>query len=161
MNMKLFNEVDILNFWYAGKTLQEIANEYDVTRQAVKYHLNKRGISTGKRSKKIDLVCVKCGKVFKRLKSYSMRSNRIYCSHECYFASLHNPGYNQNRQGQRIARRVVSEIFDFESGHVVHHEDGDCMNNELSNLIVFRNQSDHLKWHRGVDGVTPLWRIVK
>lgn len=34
---------------------------------------------------------------------------------------------------------------------VVHHIDGNKRNNEPENLIVFKNQSEHLEWHKMLD----------
>jgi hypothetical protein len=32
-------------------------------------------------------------------------------------------------------------------GEVIHHIDGDHTNNQKTNIIVFKNQSEHMKWH--------------
>lgn len=72
-------------------------------------------------------------------------------------ARPHNPNYVPWRQGQRRARRIVSRYFQLEPANVIHHEDSDNRNNELSNLAVFRDQSDHLAYHHGAN-VAPLWR---
>jgi len=34
---------------------------------------------------------------------------------------------------------------------VVHHVDGNKSNNKISNLILFKNQSEHIKHHRELD----------
>lgn len=65
--------------------------------------------------------------------------------------------YKLNRQGQQMAREAVSTYFDLPKGAVVHHEDADNMNNAIENLLVFASQSDHLKWHHGVNKVSPIW----
>ncbi len=61
-----------------------------------------------------------------------------------------------NRYGSRTARRKVSEVFDLQPEHRVHHLDKDQTNNLLSNLVVFANQGDHIRYHRDFK-VTPIW----
>jgi hypothetical protein len=41
-------------------------------------------------------------------------------------------------------------------GYVIHHKDRNTLNNNPSNLMVFRNQGDHIRHHRGFD-VEPVW----
>jgi len=67
--------------------------------------------------------------------------------------------YKPCRQGQRIARANVEKIYgELPSGSVVHHIDGNTKNNDLSNLILFAAQKDHLKWHRGKENESlVLW----
>ena len=50
----------------------------------------------------------------------------------------------------RLAHRVAAERKigrQLESGEVVHHLDFNGKNNELWNLMVFKNHSDHCKYH--------------
>ncbi len=154
----MYNRIDsrAIDLWNKLYSLQMIADVYGVTRQAVKKHLNKRGISTHKR--KWPVKCDQCGKIFKRTRC-NIRKNRFnYHNQACYIKSMENPDYNENRQGQRIARATVSRLFPLEPEHVVHHKDGDTTNNDPPNQMVFRNHSDHMRWHRGDRSlVKPLW----
>lgn len=68
----------------------------------------------------------------------------------------YNPGYKYSRNGLRIARRTVDKHFRLQAGNVVHHWDGDETNNNLDNLAVFANNSDHMRYHAGYD-TTPIW----
>ena len=45
---------------------------------------------------------------------------------------------------------VVEKALGFQIGKdaVVHHVDGNGLNNDLSNLMVFRNQAEHSRFHR-------------
>ena len=141
-------------------SLQMIGDFFGATRQGVKKFLNKRGVDTSKRKYKIE--CDECGNEFEKTKSYIRNRTKNYCSPECYYAAIHNPNYNQNRQGQRNARNVVRELGHILlSEEVVHHEDGNTENNDPMNLKVFANQSDHMRWHRAggeESGVVPVWR---
>ena len=150
-----------IELWFKDlQSLQMIGDFFGVTRQAVKKWLNARGIDTGK----WEVVCEGCGEVFWRHR-YQIRKTRLnYCSSKCYYEALHNLGYTENRNGQREARRVVKEFFPLAEGHVVHHIDGNTLNNEVSNLMVFKDHSDHMRWHRagGEDsGVIPVWPVLE
>jgi hypothetical protein len=63
-----------------------------------------------------------------------------------------NDEYKQNRTGQRIGRRVIEELLGREllNGEVVHHKDGNDMNNDPGNLIVFSSHSEHMEHHHGL-----------
>ena len=54
------------------------------------------------------------------------------------------------------ARQLVSRHFELRPEHVVHHEDRDARKNSLINLKVFADNSDHLRYHRGLL-VKPIW----
>jgi len=43
-------------------------------------------------------------------------------------------------------------------GEVVHHKDRDRSNNDPANLVVFKNQSEHIKWYAKND---PEWGVCK
>ena len=158
--MKIDSEdTHIMECWDTGLfTLEMLAMEYGVTRSAVKYFLNKRGVDTSKRQ--LVMLCEICGIEFRKTRARVRRCNKHYCSSECYMKAIHNPGYQIHRQGQRIARRVIGEVFKLESGMVVHHIDGDNRNNGLLNLMVFANHGDHMRYHRGTDVIIPLFRVT-
>jgi len=47
------------------------------------------------------------------------------------------------------ARLVMSKHLGraLQAGEIIHHLDGNCQNNDLSNLVLFPNHSAHVKWH--------------
>ena len=141
-------------------SLQMIADKVGVSRQAIKKYLNKRGYDTSKANATKEVECTYCQKVFKRLRCLRRQTVNPYCSTECCGKGVANPEYIQNRQGQRIARREVAYYFRLQQKHVVHHKDGNNRNNDIDNLMVFKDQADHVRWHRlgeTASLVVPLW----
>ena len=127
-----------------------IGQQYGITRQAIHKILRKHGIDTSKR--KIEVTCCACGSVIMRNKCTIRNRKRVFCGEACYHAYLGAiSDYQPWRQGGRIARKRVSEVFELLEGHVVHHVDGNNYNNYLNNLMVFKNQGDHIRYHRGLE----------
>lgn len=151
-------EEKALDLWSNHFTLQMIADVYGVSRVAVKGYLNRRGVDTGKNGG-IEVVCDNCGTPFKKPRCQIRKNIKNYCCSGCYHESIKNPEYMQNRQGQRVARRIVRECgYMLLSQEVVHHKDGDNLNNDPYNLMVFKDQGDHMRWHRGNKNlVIPSW----
>lgn len=137
-------------------TMDEIGRIAGITRQAVYKHLKKANISSDM-GEKVVIFCDLCGKQATKYRKQWRSSIKHFCSIECYHISLESPGYHPWRQGQRLARIIVGQFFKLESGHVVHHVDNDNRNNDKSNLMVFANQSDHLKFHCGTTTTPQLW----
>jgi len=145
-----------IELWNELYSLQMIADELGVSRAGVKKYLNRRGIDTGKR--KWDVTCNECGVAFKKPRCQIRKNRFSYCTIACYIKAMRNPDYNENRQGQRIARKSVKSLFPLDPGNVVHHEDGDTTNNDPVNLMVFATHGAHMRWHRGDRSlVKPLW----
>lgn len=138
----------------------QIAKLAGVSRQQVWKTLKKAGVSTHKGPGGLTWVecrCNFCGKTFEIRRCRWRQSIEHFCSNECYYASRENPNYYQWRHGTRLARVVIAQYFPIQPDHVVHHIDGDDRNNDRSNLMVFANHSDHLKYHHGENHVVPLW----
>lgn len=117
--------------------------------------LNKRGIDTSKRPRKVK--CYWCGKIVERPRCRIRRHKHFFCNFDCYRGWLQRGNYIASRQGSREARRLVSMFFKLKEGYIAHHIDGNQNNNDVSNLMVFKNQKDHLRFHREIPGVKPLW----
>lgn len=102
-------------------------------------------------------MCGMCGKEFSIRWITKLKSHTNYCSQACVYASLESPGYKPWRQGGRLAVAIVQQHFKIPLGGIVHHKDGDNRNNDLANLSVFANNSDHLKAHHAKTKVEPIW----
>lgn len=137
----------------------DLAKRYGVTRQAIRKLLKRYGIDTSKR--KLTCVCANCGEEIRRHRSRIRKTTRQFCDQLCYGTWLRNflgVNFVEDRNGGRIGRSKVSEHFDLQPEHIVHHEDRNQGNNELYNLRVFANQSDHMRYHRnGYSSVAFLW----
>lgn len=155
----MYNRIDnrAIDLWNELYTLQMIADVIGVSRAGVKKYLNRHGVNTTKQGGVL-VICDECGIDFRKPRC-QVRKNRFnYCTIACYIKSMENPDYNENRQGQRVARYSIKSIFPLDPENVVHHKDSDTTNNEPSNLMVFANHGDHMRWHRGdKELVTPLW----
>ena len=152
-------QVDVIDsFTNRLESMVTIAARMGVTRQGIHKLLKRNGVKPAEYGC-LDVSCFTCGKEFKKHRAQVRRALHVFCSYECYYAFLDagkGGSYIESRQGQRRAREVVSESFELQPGHVVHHEDRNCLNNMKSNLKVFRNQGDHVRHHRGFE-VDPVW----
>ena len=158
VRLKESEQVDIVRRYLQLETMIALAKKYNITRQGIYKILKRSGIDT--RKGLIDVSCNACGEIFKRTKGRIRKQLNHYCCTDCYFAGLEAGNgkgkYKASSWGQRIAREKVAALYDLKEGHIVHHEDRNCLNNEVSNLKVFACQGDHVRHHRGFD-VTPLW----
>jgi len=138
-------------------TMPRLGEMYGISRQGVWKALRRLGIDTRKR--RLSVECYWCGVVFHRTKGRLRRNIRNFCSDGCYVSWLGEMGadYIPNRHGQRLARAIVGGYFKLIEGMVVHHEDKNTLNNRLDNLRVFSSQGDHIRYHRGVLGIEPVW----
>lgn len=138
----------------------DLAVRYGVTRQAIYLILKRAGVDTRKR--KLTVTCSQCGAEHMRPRCQIRARRHLFCDMDCYHAFLvagrerNGDIFIANRHSGRLARAIVKQHFALELGHVVHHMDRNQYNNTLSNLVVFRNAGDHLRYHRGFD-VEPIW----
>ncbi len=158
--MRKIDETSIGMFRDDLMSMEQIGNFFNVSRQAVKKFLNKCGVNTSKGQ--FFIICDNCGtKKFKPRNQIRGKVHR-FCSEKCYFEFLNNPLYKQSRQGQRIGRKEIEKKFGYIPEFVIHHKDSNDLNNDLSNLILFKSHSDHMKFHRfrsvnGLDCESEWW----
>lgn len=136
-------------------TCEEIGKLHGVSRAAVYACLKRAGV-TREQGSWVDVVCAFCGTPGRKRRRQWRQRLQNFCNQECYFASLEAHNYRPWRQGSRIARALVAQLFPLQIEHIVHHKDGDNHNNDRANLAVYASQADHMAHHRGRK-VEPLW----
>lgn len=152
-------KVDIVSAYEHLERMEALAKKYSVSRQAIYKILKQAGIDTSKR--RIPVSCHVCGTEILRTKGRIRKQLHHFCSDACYYAFLAGgkPKWHHMTEvgcSSRPARRIVSEHFALQEGHIVHHENRNRFDNRLENLRVFANSGDHLRHHRGFD-VLPIW----
>lgn len=160
MKLTAKDKVDIVREYTEQLTpMIELAKRYKMTRQGIHKMLRLYGINTAKQGG-IAVSCYTCNKEIKRYKHHVRKRKHLFCCIECYYAYLQAGASHltptEQRRGGRRSRIIVNKYFQLEPGHIVHHEDRCSLNTELWNLRVFRNQGDHIRYHRGFD-VEPIW----
>lgn len=133
----------------------ELAADYGVTRQSIYKILWGAGIDTTKQL--IPVSCSTCGKVLYRHKARIRRQLNHFCNKDCHEVYLKANGTKaRNPNVTRMSKSVVSQHFQLQAGHIVHHANGNQYDNRLVNLRVFACQGDHIRVHNGFD-VEPIW----
>ena len=139
-------------------TMAHMAKTIGVSRQAIHKALTKAGIDI-KAASHIPVSCTVCGEPTIKRRCMFRKSAHHFCGEACYFAWLKHGNGNPlviHRQSARSARKITQAHFALTPEMIVHHEDRNQFNNDLNNLKVFKNQGDHIRYHRG--GLsTPLW----
>ena len=130
--------------WYEVEllTMQEIADLYGMSKQAVWHRLKKVAGSQFK-ALSVPRVCKHCGESFTTNRKRIRGGWGKFCSIRCYQSSVSLYG-RYSRQGQRVARRVSGAGV----GEIPHHVDGDTLNNEVWNLVVFPSNAAHMSFHK-------------
>jgi len=86
-----------------GSNIQQVANKFGCSRQAVMKYLNRRGMATAKRPKM--RTCIVCGKTFQH------KRKRLTCGGSCLQAHRNSTAYNDNRQLQIKVNRDRKRSF--------------------------------------------------
>ncbi len=135
-------------------TCAQIGERYGRTRQAVAKRLKQAGVPSAL-GERVDVRCSHCGSALSVHRKRWHRQMAHFCNSHCHYASLEK-GFRPWSQGSQHARAAVARYFKLEQGNIVHHEDRNQRNNEISNLRVFVDQSAHMAYHRGRK-IKPLW----
>jgi hypothetical protein len=129
--------------WYTVDLLsmQEIADRVGVTRAAVSYRINQMNLTY--RGGAVDRKCTSCGEIYLAQRKRVKNGATQFCSRRCYFEAISVHGV-YSRAGQRAGRKASQA----KAGEVVHHIDGDTLNNDPKNLVVFHSHSQHCAFHK-------------
>ena len=128
-------------------TMQQIGNKYGVTRACVSRLVKNYGIDASF-AESFFINCAVCGVEFRIYRKRYNKARVKYCSVACYHKHRqHN--YQGNRQGQRTGRAAMERHLNrkLKKGEAVHHIDGNCLNNNIDNLLLFPSNSEHIKHH--------------
>jgi len=84
-------------YWMEGLTVTEIANEFNITHQAVLYWFDKHDIPTRSNGSGVrqQVFCANCNELFSTIMSRVGRSR--FCSRECAFEGYRKRNYRQTR----------------------------------------------------------------
>lgn len=142
-------------------SLGQIAQKYGRSRTAIYKILRAAAVDTSKATGcRVQLSCTWCEKPMVLVRSHFHAAAHHFCSARCYYSWITRDGvYLESRSGQRRGRAAVEYYYGpLPEDSIVHHEDKNCFNSHPSNLVLFKNQRDHIRWHRGLEFmVTPLW----
>ncbi len=106
-------------------------------------------------------ICATCKTEFEH---YATKK-RKFCSRKC-LKNFDYPGsfwtgkngylyYRKGRGKKILVHRIVAGIKD---SRIVHHKDGNKLNNSLDNLEILKCQADHLKIHNPVVSRWEKWK---
>jgi hypothetical protein len=93
----------------------------------------------------------------KEFEHYKLRQPRKFCCKKCQYEFdypgcywIGNNGYLYYQKGRKNKQLVHRMILDVKKGQIVHHRDGNKLNNSKENLEILCGQSEHLKIHNPV-----------
>lgn len=126
---------EALELWNRNWSLRMIARHLGCSAMGVKKYLNRVGVDT--RVKLIEVKCYVCGKSVNRNRARVRTNRKNFCGRQCYWKHLESVSSVRSRNGLRHARKKVARYMKLDHEMVVHHEDGNELNNELKNLVDF------------------------
>jgi len=125
-------------------SLAKIAKIYGVSRVYMWKWAKRYGIKSH-HGNFVVLTCPRCGKETTLRWGKAQQRNGEYCSIECYH--LHRLEISHYLGAWRHGQRIAHQVMGAGPGQVVHHIDGNCSNNNPTNLMVFNSNAEHLAYH--------------
>jgi len=96
-------------------------------------------------------ICKTCGKEFKY---YKTKTSGVFCSKKCQYEFdypgsywVGKNGYLYYQKGRKEKVLVHRMKLDLKPGQVVHHKNGDKLDNRFENLEIIESQSVHIRRH--------------
>lgn len=152
---------NIIELIKGGNNYSEVARLYGCSREWVRQVACRFGIDIKKLKKKNPelysrinyhaYACPVCKKIF-----YSVENDRVFCSCKCYgknASKIYSHNLQNNKEAGRIRHKLsyrekIKAHLGREIGRdeVVHHIDGNLLNNDISNLAVM-SRAEHGKFH--------------
>lgn len=176
MKRALLTDDEVCSKYKHGEKIKSLQHEAGISRTAI-YDILKRGGVDKTRREVLVLTCKFCDEVYNKPKSHIKGKNAGYCSVQCFHADRSISGeysksggcisrVNQSLRdvapctdrvlGRLAAKALLSAGIVLNTGEVVHHIDGDRRNFNIDNLRVFKNQSEHMKFHHSLRHVQKI-----
>lgn len=103
---------------------------------------------------KLKSICKTCSKEFWY---YTTKSKGIFCSKKCQYSFdypgcywVGKNGYLYYQKGRKIKKLVHRMIVGAKNKEIVHHKDGNKLNNIKENLEILKSQSEHCRLHNPI-----------
>ena len=110
--------------------------------------------STKDKNSKVKAKCLTCGKEFE---FYPSKTKGKFCSKKCQYNYdykgcywLGKNGYMYYQKGRKYKVLVHRQVINAKKGQIVHHKDGNKLNNNINNLEILSSQSEHIKKHNPI-----------
>ena len=136
--------------------IKQISQVFSLSRTTIYRILDDANVAL---SSKVLRVCRWCDEDIVRYRSLVRGHNHHFCSGKDCFAkySALRKEHSLASPFNVLARAKIKQHFEgMQDLHIIHRIDDQIMNSDLSNILVFSNERDHIKHHRG-EPVTPLW----